>query len=377
MRAAGVDGWLLFDFRGSNPYPSRVVATGGGLLSRRWFVWVPSTGAVKVLVHGIELGSFPEGDYELTSYDGRESLVTELRGLLGGSKRVAMEYSPNGNNPYVSKVDGGTLELVRSLGVEVVSSGDLCQLLLTWSPEQLANHRRAAEMLTRTKEMALELLRTRVAAGEAMTEYGLQQAMAGLMTEEGFEIGHPPIVGFGAGAGDPHYAPSEGSSRTLEPGQAVLMDLWCKVPGENPFADITWMAFFGEPTPEFMDAFLAVTRARDAGFDLLQERFAAGEPVRGHEVDDLVRGMLVDAGYEANLKHRTGHSLGVHAIHGDAAHFDGFETLDERLVLPGLGTTIEPGVYFPHFGVRSEINVYVAENGVELTTDRQFELDLI
>lgn len=378
MRDAGIDGWLLFDFRGSNPYPRKVVNPGGGLLTRRWFVWVPgSDQQIQVLVHDIEFGSFPKGDYELLSYDGRESLEVELRKLTDGAKTIAMEYSPRGNNPYVSKVDGGTLELVRSLGVEVVSSGDLCQMLLAWSPEQLANHRAAAEMLTRTKDMALELLRARNRNKQRLTEYELQQAMVALMEEGGFETGHPPIVGFGPGAGDPHYSPSRDSSRALKPGQAVLLDLWCKVPGDNPFADITWMAHVNEPNEEFTRAFKAVTAARDAGFELLSERIASGAPIQGHEVDTRVRTLLIEAGYGPNLKHRTGHSLGNYVIHGDGAHFDAFETLEERLVLPGLGTTIEPGVYFPHFGVRSEINVYVADEGVELTTAIQSQIDLV
>jgi len=377
MAAAGIDGWLLFDFRGSNPYAGRVVSPGNGLLTRRWFVWVPTEGTTEVLLHSIEVGSFPNGEYELSSYAGRESLRDELRRILHGAKRVAMEYSPFGNNPYVSKVDGGTLELVRSLGVEVVSSGDLCQMLLAWSPQQLDNHRRASNMLTRTRDTALELLRARSAAGEPINEYEVQQRMLDLIESSGFEAGHAPIVGFGPGAGDPHYSPSAVSSRTLQEGDAVLLDLWCKVPGDNPHADITWMAHHGAPTEEFMRAFNTVTAARDAGLDLLRERLERRQPVRGHEVDTCVRDVLINAGYEANLKHRTGHSLGNWAVHGDGAHFDAFETLDERLVLPGLGTTIEPGVYFPHFGVRSEINVYIASDGVELTTARQTELDLV
>lgn len=377
MREARVDGWLLFDFRGSNPYPRRVVDPGQGLLTRRWFVWVPREGGVEVLVHAIELGSFARGGHALRSYDGRESLKDELARMLHGARRVAMECSPLGNNPYVSKVDGGTLDLIRSLGVEVVSSGDLAQLLLTWSPEQLEEHRRAAAMLTRTKDMALALLRSRVAEGATITEHELQQRMLETIVASGFEADHAPIVGFGPGAGDPHYSPPESGSRVLAEGDVVLLDLWCKAPGDNPYADITWMAHRGAPSAEVVRAFHAVIAARNAGVRLLEERHAAGEPVRGHEVDTIVRSSLTDSGYGASLRHRTGHSLGTTAVHGDAAHFDAFETLDERLVLPGLGTTIEPGVYFPGFGVRSEINVYIGSAGVEVTTARQTALDLI
>jgi len=232
-------------------------------------------------------------------------------------------------------------------------------------------------MITRTKDMALELLRERRSSGQTITEYELQQAMVRLMEDNGFYTGHAPIIGFGPGAGDPHYSPSAESSRELAEGQAVLMDLWCKVPGDNPFADVTWMAHAGEPGDEFLRAYRTVTAARDAGFDLLNQRFSSGQPIQGHEVDTRVRSVLIEAGYGENLKHRTGHSLGMNVIHGDGAHFDAFETLEERLVLPGLGTTIEPGVYFPYFGVRSEINVYVADGGVELTTAIQTELDLV
>lgn len=377
MARSEINGWLLFDFRGSNPYPRRVIDPGTILLTRRWFVWIPATGPVEVLIHGIEAGSFPTGDYRVNTYDGRESLQEQLDLMLGGARRVAMEYSPAGNNPYVSKVDGGTIELVRSLNVEVVSSGDLCQLLLAWSDEQLANHMRAAKTLTETKDLALALLRESVAASRPITEYELQQEMLRHIEASGCQAAHPPIVGFGPGAGDPHYSPAPTGSRTLENGHAVLLDLFCKVPGENPYADITWMAHFGTPSSEFERAFRAVLAARDAGYDLLADRFARDAPVRGHEVDTAVRAVLIEAGYEDNIKHRTGHSLGVTEVHGDGAHFDAFETLDERLVLTGLGTTIEPGVYFPHFGVRSEINVFIATDGVKLTTARQTELDLI
>lgn len=377
LREQKMDGWLVYDFRGTNPFATRVLNHGGSLLTRRWFVWIPARGEPKILVHDIEFGSFPRVGYEIRKYNGRETLVAEVGNLLSGARTVAMEYSPSANNPYVSKVDGGTLEMIRSLGVDVVSSGDLLQLFLAWTPQQLANHRKASEVLTQTKEAALEFLRQKIRSHTPVNEYELQQLMNRFMEERGFETGHAPIIGFGPGGGDPHYVPSAAGSKTLERGDAILMDLWCKVPGDNPFGDITWMAFYGTPDERFTRVYNTVLASRDAGLNLLQSRLSQGQPVRGFEVDSGVRKVLIDAGYEHNLKHRTGHSLGNLTTHGEAAHFDGFETLDERRVLPGLGFTVEPGVYFPEFGVRSEINVYSHPDRVEVTTALQTALDVL
>jgi Xaa-Pro aminopeptidase len=377
LRKSNLDGWLIFDFRGSNPFATRVFNHGGSLLTRRWFLWIPTSGQPQVLVHDIEFGSFPRVGYGVHKYNGRETLVSEVAKLLDNAKTIAMEYSPNGNNPYVSKVDAGTMDMIRSLGVTVVSSGDLLQLFLAWTPEQLANHRKASQVLTETKDAALTYLKDHIQSGKSINEYQLQQYMNNFIEARGMESGHPPIIGFGPGGGDPHYVPSSQRSKTLEPGEAILMDLWCKAPGNNPYADITWMAYYGEPTEKFMHVFKTVLAGRDAGLELLQNRLSQGQPVKGYEVDKATRKVLIDADYEANLKHRTGHSLGNVITHGDAAHFDGFETLEERAVLPNLGFTIEPGIYFPEFGVRSEINVYLHPNKIEVTTAIQREIDIL
>lgn len=372
-----LDGWLVYDFRGTNPFARKVLNHGGSLLTRRWFVWIPQKGSPQVLVHDIEFGSFPAVGFPLHKYNGYQSLRQALQQMLGGAKRIAMEYSPDGNIPYVSKVDGGTIDMMRALGCEVHSSADLLQLFVAFNQEQINNHIRAAQMLTQTKDAALAWLRSHVQQGQHPTEYQLQQYMNQFMESKGFITAHAPIVGFGPGGGDPHYVPSASHSKTLAPGDAILMDLFCKVPGDNPFADITWMAFYGTPTERFMQVFNTVIKSRDAGLALLQERVGSGQAIRGFEVDQAVRAVLISAGYEAQLKHRTGHSLGSDAAHGDAAHFDGYETLDERLVLPGHGFTIEPGVYFDDFGVRSEINLFVQEGAVLLTTAKQEQIDLV
>jgi Xaa-Pro aminopeptidase len=371
-----MDGWLVFDFRGTNPFANKILNHGAGILSRRWFVWIPARGQPIVLVHDIELGSFPKVGYEVRAYSSRESLESRVRELIGDSKTIGMEYSPSGNNPYVSKVDAGTMDMIRAFGVNVVSSGDLLQLFLTWTPQQLENHHRACAVLTETKDAALNLLRERWSSKTPLSEYELQQYMNDFMESRGFETGHAPIIGFGVKSNDPHYVPSSTDSRMLETGP-VLMDLWCKVPGDNPYGDITWMAHVGTPSEAFKRVYNAVLESRDAGVDFLKSRLESGQTVRGFEVDQVVRKVLIDAGLGAYLKHRTGHSLGNITTHGEAAHFDAFETLDERAVMPRLGFTIEPGAYLPEFGVRSEINVYATERALEITTCIQRELDLI
>jgi Xaa-Pro aminopeptidase len=376
LKASNMNGWLVFDFRGTNPFATKVLNHGGSMLSRRWFVWIPVQGQPVVLVHDIELGSFPKVGFEVRAYSSRESLESQVRELIGDSKTIAMEYSPMGNNPYVSKVDAGTMDMIRGFGVNVVSSGDLLQLFLTWTPQQLENHHHACTLLTETKDVALRLLRERWAARAPLSEYELQQYMNDYMESKGFETGHAPIIGFGVKSNDPHYVPSSTSSRMLEAGP-VLMDLWCKVPGDNPFGDITWMAHVGAPSAEFTRVYNAVFESRDAGVEFLKSHLESGQTVRGFEVDQVVRKVLIDAGLEAYLMHRTGHSLGNVTTHGEAAHFDAFETLDERAIMPQLGFTIEPGAYLPDFGVRSEINVYVTDRKLEITTCLQRDLDVI
>jgi Xaa-Pro aminopeptidase len=299
-------------------------------------------------------------------------LKTELERLFGKAKTVAMEYSPQSNIPYVSTVDGGTIDLVRSLGVKVVSSGDLLQLFLTWTPKQLANHKKAAKVLAATKDAAFSLIQERISQRKPITEYELQQSMLRFMNEQGMETDHAPTVAFNESVGIGHYSPSPKRPKALKPGP-VLIDLWCKVPGDNPYADIAWVAHWGTPSAAYMRAFAAVVKARDAGADLLQARFASSQPIRGYEVDRMVRQTLAEAGYKDVMRRRTGHSLGISAVHGEVVHFDDFETFDDRLVLPGLGFTIEPGFCQGGYGGHSEINVFTHPDRVEVTTVVQRE----
>ena len=378
LREAALDGWLLFDFRGSNPFVARIAGLpSGGLLTRRWFVYVPARGTPHVAVHAIERGSFPDLGLPVRSYGSRTELVDTRATTLAGARRVALEFSPNGNIPYVSRVDAGTVDLVRGLGVEVVSSADLLQLFLEWSDAQLADHRRASQALTEVKDVALAAVREHAGTGTPLNESELQQRMCTALDERGMTYPHAPIVAFGTTSNDPHYTPPLTGSRPLEAGP-ILLDLFCRVEAAGaPYADITWMAHLGPPTDAFLETFEHVRDARDAAVELLRARLTAGIDVRGNEVDDAARAVLVAVGLEPYLLHRTGHSLGTDDVHGDAANFDGFETLDERLILPRLGFTIEPGVYRPEFGVRSEIDVVTTAAGLEVTTVEQVSVDVL
>ncbi len=376
LKAQKLGGWLICDFRGSNPFASQILGLAEGIYTRRWYAWVPAKGQAQMLVHDIEYLSFVGLGLELLRYNGRESLKAALKQLLGKAKTIAAEFSPDNNNPYISKVDGGTVDMLRSFGVEVRSSGDLLQLFLTWIPAQLANHRKAAKALEVTKDAAFALLQERILAQKPITEYELQTFMLDTIQRQGMQTDHAPTVGFGEMAAVGHYSPSANNPRALEPGP-VLIDLWCKVPGDNPYADIAWMAYWGQPTPEFDRAFKAALAARDIGIDFLQARFISNQPVRGYEVDRVVRNALAEAGYPNVMRRRTGHSLGIRAVHGDVVHFDDFETLDDRLVLPKLGFTIEPGFRWKNFGVHTEINLYTHPNRIEVTTPVQRTLHLL
>jgi len=379
LQAEGLDAWLLYDFRGANPIAGKRIGPilAGGVASRRAFLLVPASGEPVLLVHAIERGSVPPQPFEVRSYTSRGSLEAAVRGLLAGRERVAMEYSPSGDNPYVGLVDAGTVELVRSLGVEVVSSGEVAQSLEVWTPAQLAAHLQAAEAVMGAKDRAFGFLGERLSLGREVHEIEVQAVIESYFHERGLVYDHPPDVSFGAHAGDPHYVPRRGADGVLAAGQVVLIDLWAKLDEEDaPYADATWMGVCGEPSAELTRAFEAVTAARDAAFRAIAEAIDAGVRPEGRAIDRVARDLLASRGYgDDAFIHRTGHSLGSRHTHGDAVHLDDFETRDRRRLLAGLGVTIEPGVYFPDFGVRSEIDVLVDEDGPRATTDLQDQLE--
>ncbi len=378
LREQGLDGWLWYDFQGANPIAQRLAGLGGGhhLASRRWFYLIPASGEPRGLVHAIERHNLDRLPGQKNPYAGRAQLESGLKTLLSGTRRIAMEYSPKGAIPYVSRVDAGTIELVRAQGVDVVSSGDLIQQFEAhWSDEAISSHYQAAEKLYRVKDQAFEAAAKRLKDSVPTTEFDLQQLMWQWFAEEGLVSDSAPNVSAQENAGNPHYLPSERRSRTVRPDELLLLDLWGKLdrPGAV-FADITWVGFTGRQVPDEMSkAFAAVRDARDAAVVVVEGAAREDREVRGFELDRAARAVIQAAGYGDYILHRTGHSLGE-TVHGNGAHLDDYETHDERRLLPGTGFTIEPGIYFERFGVRTEINMVWGKSGPEVTGPRQKEI---
>ena len=378
LAADRLDGWLLYDFHGSNPIAQQLAGLSGAahMTTRRWYYLVPAVGEPRALVHAIEQHNLDHLPGTRLVYAGRKQLDDGLTALLGDARRVAMEYSPECAIPYVSRVDAGTVEAVRKRGVEIVSSGDLVQQFeATWSVEQLAQHQEASAALYRIKDRAFEAASRALTGGSRQTEYDLQQLMVGWFQDEGLVSDAPPVVAVGANAGNPHYLPTAEHNRAITADEVLLLDLWGKraQPGAV-FADITWVGATAQQVPaEPAAAFAAIVNARDTAVRLVQERAAAGEDLRGWQVDRAARQVLEDGGYGQYVLHRTGHSLGEN-VHGNGTHLDDYETHDERRLVPSTGFTVEPGLYFDTFGVRTEINVYRGDREAVVTGERQMNI---
>jgi Xaa-Pro dipeptidase len=379
LRADGLDGWLLYDFRGLNSIAADLTAVSrqpGHLASRRWYYLVPASGEPRGLVHAIERHTLDHLPGVPLRYAGRDELEAGLRQLLQGLRRVAMEYSPLCAIPYVSRVDAGTIELVRASGVEVASSGDLIQRFASvWDGAAIDTHMAASGKLYRVKDRAFEAIAKRVRDGVATTEFDIQQLMAGWFRDDGLIADSDPNVSAEENAGNPHYQPTAAACRPIRAGELVLLDLWAKLdrPGAV-YADITWMGFTGPRAPErYIAAFTAVAAARDAAVALVQRAAAADQELRGWQVDRAASSVLRSAGYGDRILHRTGHSLGE-SVHGNGVNMDDYETHDDRRLLAGTGFTIEPGVYFDDFGVRSEINMIIGPRDARVTGPVQTEI---
>ena len=379
LRSRNIDGWLLYDFRGLNPIAAGMTGAGlqgGHLATRRWFYLIPAEGAPRGLVHKIESRALAHLPGSVEQYAGREQLDAGLRRLVGGLRSVAMEYSPKCAIPYVSRVDAGTVELVRQAGVEVVSSGDLIQRFsATWNDADVRAHQAASEKLHRIKDRAFDEVARRVRDRVATTEFDIQQLMAGWFADERLITDSPPNVSVAENTGNPHYLPTLSSARPIEAGQLVLLDLWGKLdtPGAV-YADITWVGYTGARTPDACTAaFAAVRDARDAAVALVRDSAASGRDLRGWQVDRVAASVLETRGYASWILHRTGHSLGTE-VHGNGVNMDDYETHDDRRLLAGTGFTIEPGAYCPAFGVRTEINMIVFAQDAVVTGPLQTEI---
>jgi Xaa-Pro aminopeptidase len=378
LRKANLDGWLLYDFHGSNPIAAHLagLTDGAHMTTRRWYYLIPAHGHPRGLVHAIERRNLDQLPGDKTVYAGRQQLDIGVTNLLKGMRRIAMEYSPMCAIPYLSRVDAGTAEAIRAKGVEIVSSGDLVQQFeASWTPAQLASHQVASASLYRIKDRAFDTAAAAVRAGRALSEYELQQQMVRWFEEEGLISDSAPVVAVDGNAGDPHYLPTASRSRAISADQVLLLDLWGKRPDAGAvFADITWVGVTSARVPdETARAFGAIAEARDAAVRLVEDAARAARELRGWEVDRAARDVLEQRGYGQRILHRTGHSLGEN-VHGNGVHMDDYETHDDRRLLPGTGFTVEPGLYFETFGVRTEVNVFLGEHEATVTGPRQQEV---
>lgn len=360
-----LDGWLLYDFRGLNVLARRVLGLASeAILSRRWFYFIPAQGEPAKLVHRIEakaLDAFPGAKQVYLRW---QELEAGVQALVAGRRRLAMEYVPRNANPYVSRVDAGTIELVRACGVDIVSSGDLVQQFeACWDDGQWAMHLEAARHTCSAFDVAFAHIAQGIQGGAQVAETEVQEVILEHFRRHQLVTDHPPIVAVGPHSGDPHYTPAPGGG-IIAKGDFVLIDLWAKCDRPRAvYSDLTRTAFVGSRVPkEYGDIFAIVARARDAAIQLVRNAFAQGRSLQGWEVDQAARTVIEEAGYGEYFCHRTGHSIGQET-HGNGANMDNLETHEERRVLPRTCFSIEPGIYLPQFGVRSEVNVFVDGQG--------------
>jgi len=376
LKAAKLDGWLFYDFRGRDPIGHRILQLPEGMRTRRWFYFVPAKGVPKKLVHKIEAQSLAAVPGDTLYFSAQEELRGNLKKMLGRAKKVAMQYSPKNAIPYVSMVDAGTIELVKSTGVKVESSADLVQKFeACWSKAQLESHLTAGRAIDKIVQQAFALAAQSVRERKSMTEYDLQQWIRKRFEEEGIATEEGPDVAVNQNASDPHYGPSRESSATIKEGDLLLLDVWGKLKtAGSVYYDITWVGYLGAKVPEkYARIFRIVREARDAAVDLILKSVKAGKPLQGWQVDQAARRVVEKAGYGKYFFHRTGHNIGT-TVHGNGVNMDGLETQDARHLIPATCNSVEPGIYLPEFGIRSEVDVYIDETGARVTGAIQNEI---
>ncbi len=380
LRERQLDGWLFFDHHRRDPLAYRVLGLEPASdPTRRWYYLIPSEGEPRKLVHRIE-GSVLDGlPGENALYSSWSALIDGLTRLIGGRRRLAMQYSPKCSIPYVSMVDAGTVELVRGLGAEVVSSADLIQYFeARWDEAKLASHLEAGRRVDAIRRAAFELAGERTRSGAALTEWELMQFIRSRFSAAGLVTDHGPIVGVNQNAANPHYEPAEQASRRIQRGDLLLIDLWAKLNApRSVYYDITWTGFCGDSPPELVQkVFHVVREARDQAVRRVESAVQRGEPLHGFEVDDAARGYIKAQGFGDRFVHRTGHSIGEE-VHGAGANMDNLETHDERSIIPWTCFSVEPGIYLDDFGVRLELNVFVGDRQAQVTGEVQQELVLV
>lgn len=366
LREERLEGWLLYNFRGSNVFATRILDLPRHIMqTRRYFYFIPTAGSPKKLVHTIEQFNLDSLPGEKVLYLSWQSLEAGLKSVLGGARKVAMEYSPRNAIPYISNVDGGTLELVRSLGVDVVSSANLVQRFeACWDDEQAKDNAETAKHLREIVDATFGYIKERMRGKATTTEYDVQQFMLAEFKRRGLVTEEAPNCSVNANSANPHYEPTKELNSRLNMGDFVLIDLWAKKDkARSVYADITWTGYIGETVPaEYTKIFEIVKGGRDAALKFVEWSYGSGTEIFGYQVDDAARQFITEHGYGEFFVHRTGHSIGEE-IHGNGANMDNLETRDERKVIPRTSFSIEPGIYLPgKFGIRSEIDVYITSD---------------
>lgn len=363
----GIDGWLIYDFHAHNDIAVRFLNLTG-IITRRSFYLIPASGTPVAFVHAIEKKPFQDLPGEKIYYSSYRILEEELRKALEGKRRLAMEYSPHGRLPYIGKIDAGTIELIRSFGVEIVSSANLvARFDACLSEAQIKTHHQAVGHLFAIKDAAFKLIKKRLETGKKITEYDIVTFLLDAFERAGMVTDEPPICAVGANGGNPHYVPTESTAAEITRDGLVLIDLWAKmdVP-RSVYGDITWMCFAGSELPQrYEDHFALVCRARDEAVKFIADNWGQRR-IYGYQVDDVCRGVIMQAGLGGNFTHRTGHSI-AQEPHGPGPNIDNLETEDRRQLMPGHLFSIEPGLYFDDYGVRSEIDVLITDDGPVIT----------
>ena len=378
LAAADLDGWLLFDFQGTNPVARGLLGLEG-FISRRIFVWIPRSGVPHALGHAIEPGpwhAWPR-EWQKSVYSSWRTLESIVGAMVRG-QRIAMEYSAGDAVPYLDRVPAGVIELIRAAGAaSIASSGELVtRFNASWDAAHTASHVRAAEVIAVIAQAAFAIAGDRARSGKPIAEHELMAWIQHRFGAAGLSTDHGPNVSAGANAANPHYEPSPGTPRFLVEGDVVLIDLWAREEG-GVYADQTWMATIGAPSARANDIWTAVRDARDAAIALVMSAATDGRAIRGADVDDAARAVITERGFGPYFTHRTGHSIDPVSLHGSGPHLDNLETREERLLVPGVGFSIEPGIYVPgEIGMRSEVNVYI-EPGKAVVTPKAYQRDLI
>jgi Xaa-Pro aminopeptidase len=378
--AAGLDGWLFFDHHKRDPLAYRILDIPLDVsATRRWYYFIPAHGEPKRLVHQIESGTLDSVPGSKAVYSSWEDQQQRLSALLTGAKLIAMQYSPQCAIPYVSLVDAGTIELVKKCGVEVVSSANLVQEFeARWTEAQFQMHLEAGRRVDQARREAFDFIGERVRSGESVNEYEVQQFMCMRFAQLEVTADHGPTVAVNANASDPHYEPSSERHSPINKGDNVLIDCWAKLTQPHAvYYDIAWVGFCGDVAPaEVQNVFEVVREARVKTCLFVIEKVAARETIAGFQVDDVARGLVTERGFGDYFFHRTGHSIGED-VHGTGANMDNFECHDERKIIPGSCFSIEPGIYLPKFGIRSEVNVFVSKTSAQVTGQQQEKVVLI